>query len=102
MLERGSFAKFAKRERPVFTHTRLVHLKETDATGVIYFTALMDFALEAFEVFLQRENTSIEEFATRLSDAIDDYVKEADIIYTTGLTSATGGVVTGTFEGNLE
>lgn len=51
---------------------------------------------------LQRENTSIEEFATRLSDAIDDYVKDADIIYTTGLTSATGGVVTGTFEGNLE
>lgn len=60
MLERGSFAKFAKRERPVFTHTRLVHLKETDATGVIYFTALMDFALEAFEVFLQRENTSLQ------------------------------------------
>lgn len=51
---------------------------------------------------LTREETSIEEFAERLSDGIDAYVKQADIIYTTGLTSATGGVVTGTFEGNLE
>ncbi len=50
---------------------------------------------------MQRESTSIEEFATRLSDAIDEYVKEAEIIYQTGLT-APNGPVTGTFEGNLE
>lgn len=65
-------------------------------------TALKTEIVGIMTDMLQRENTSIEEFATRLSDAIDDYVKEADIIYTTGLTSATGGVVTGTFEGNLE
>lgn len=65
-------------------------------------TALKTDIVGIMTDMLQRENTSIEEFATRLSDAIDDYVKEADIIYTTGLTSATGGVVTGTFEGNLE
>jgi len=51
---------------------------------------------------LTREETSIDEFADRLSDKIDVYVKSADIIYTTGLTSATGGVVTGTFQGNLQ
>ncbi len=51
---------------------------------------------------LQREDTSVEEFATRFSDAVDAYVKEADIVYTTGLTSATGGVVTGIFEGQLQ
>jgi len=65
-------------------------------------TALKTEIIGIMADMLQRENTSIEEFATRLSDAIDDYVKEADIIYTTGLTSATGGVVTGTFEGNLQ
>ncbi|WP_336070004.1 hypothetical protein [Mesoflavibacter sp. CH_XMU1404-2] len=65
-------------------------------------TALKTEIVGIMTDMLQRENTSIEEFATRLSDAIDDYVKEADIIYTTGLTSATGGAVTGTFEGNLE
>ena len=51
---------------------------------------------------LMREETSIEEFADRLSDKIDVYVKSAAIIYTTGLTSATGGAVTGTFQGNLQ
>jgi len=51
---------------------------------------------------MTRENTSIEEFADRLSTAVDEYTKEAKIVYTSGLTSATGGVVTGTFNGNLE
>lgn len=65
-------------------------------------TGLKNEIVAIMSDMLQRENTSIEEFATRLSDAVDDYVKEADIIYTTGLTSATGGVVTGTFEGHLQ
>ncbi len=51
---------------------------------------------------MSREETSIEEFAERLASAIDVYVKDAEIVYTTGLTSATGGVVTGTFQGNLK
>lgn len=49
-----------------------------------------------------RETNSIEEFAERLSGKIEVYVKTADIKYTNGLTSATGGAVTGTFNGNLE
>lgn len=51
---------------------------------------------------LTRENTSIEEFADRLSTSVDTYVKTATIKYTSGLVSATGGAVTGTFTGNLE
>jgi hypothetical protein len=49
-----------------------------------------------------REESSIEEFAIRLSDKIDVFVKTATIKYTGGLTSASGGVVTGTFNGKLE
>lgn len=48
-----------------------------------------------------RTENSDEEYATRLSDAIDSYVKAATIVYTTGLT-APNGPVTGTFEGNLQ
>jgi hypothetical protein len=51
---------------------------------------------------LTREETSIEEFADRLSTAIDNYVKEAKINYISGLATATGGgPVTGVFNGNL-
>lgn len=48
-----------------------------------------------------RTENADEEYATRLSDAIDSYVKAATIVYTTGLT-APNGPVTGTFEGNLQ
>lgn len=48
----------------------------------------------------KRTENSDEEYAARLSDAIDSYVKAATIVYTTGLT-APNGPVTGTFEGNL-
>ena len=51
---------------------------------------------------MTREESSIEEFAERLSTAVDSYTKGANIVYTSGLTSATGGAVTGTFNGNLE
>jgi hypothetical protein len=50
---------------------------------------------------LTRQNNSIDEFATRLSDAIDVYVKGAKIVYTSGLTAGSNPVV-GTFNGNLE
>jgi hypothetical protein len=53
------------------------------------------------EDMMQREDVSIDEFATRLSDTIDIYVKTATINYVSGLASASGGVVTGTFQGNL-
>lgn len=48
----------------------------------------------------KREANADEEYAERLSTAIDNYVKKATIIYTAGLT-APNGPVTGTFEGNL-
>lgn len=50
---------------------------------------------------MEREDTSIDEFATRLSNAIDVYVKEATVVYTVGLI-APNGAVTGTFNGNLQ
>ena len=49
---------------------------------------------------MQRDTASYEVFAQRLADAIDTYVKQATINYTSGLT-APSGAVTGTFNGNL-
>lgn len=43
-----------------------------------------------------REEDSIEEFAERLSNSIDNYVKGIKIVYTTGLANQ-GGAVTGSF-----
>ncbi len=43
----------------MFTHTRLVYLQETDATGVIYFTSLFQYALETFEAYLHEKNFSL-------------------------------------------
>lgn len=48
-----------------------------------------------------RTENSEDEYAERLSTAIDDFVKSATIVYTAGLT-APNGPVTGVFEGNLE
>ncbi|MBX9923749.1 MAG: acyl-CoA thioesterase [Rhabdochlamydiaceae bacterium] len=45
----------------MFKHTRSVYLKETDATGVIYFTSLFQYALEAFESYLHSKNFSLSE-----------------------------------------
>lgn len=50
---------------------------------------------------MEREESSIEEFATRLSDSVDVYVRTATIKYTSGLV-APNGAVTGTFNGNLQ
>tara|TARA_R110002049_G_scaffold18274_1_gene70038 strand:- start:143 stop:352 length:210 start_codon:yes stop_codon:yes gene_type:complete len=50
---------------------------------------------------MQRENTSVAEFATRLSDAVDDYVKEGELNYTSGLV-APNGPVTGVIVGNIQ
>ena len=48
-----------------------------------------------------RDKNSIEEYATRLSDAVDTYVRGATILYENGLL-APNGAVTGVFNGNLE
>jgi hypothetical protein len=55
---------------------------------------------QLLEDMLERSEQSTEEFAERLSTAIDDYVKQAQINYTSGLT-APNGAVAGTFNGNL-
>lgn len=49
----------------------------------------------------ERTENADEEYADRLATAIDDYVKQAKIVYQTGLT-APQGPVTGVFQGNLE
>jgi hypothetical protein len=53
------------------------------------------------EDMLTREDNSTEEFANRLIDIMEDWLKEATIKYITGLT-APNGAVTGTFNGKLE
>lgn len=53
------------------------------------------------EDMLTRENNSTEEFAERLIDVIEDWLKEATIKYVNGLV-APNGTVTGTFNGKLE
>jgi hypothetical protein len=53
------------------------------------------------EDLLTKEESSVDEFANRLADHIETYVKTADIKYINGL-AADGKVVVGTFNGNLE
>ena len=54
------------------------------------------------QIFSQEGTESnVEQVAQQLADAIDDYVKEAKIVYTAGLV-APNGPVTGTFNGNLQ
>ena len=50
---------------------------------------------------LKREETSTEEFANRLIEAMEEWLKKATIIYTSGLFAPNGNV-TGTFNGKLE
>lgn len=53
------------------------------------------------EDMITREQTSTEEFANRLIDVMEEWLKKAAIIYISGLT-APNGAVTGTFNGKLE
>lgn len=62
--------------------------------------ALKTKVVEILTDMLTREEDSIEEFATRLTDAIEDYVKDAKINYTTGLVAGSNPV-TGVFNGSL-
>ncbi|MWB92993.1 hypothetical protein GON26_01340 [Flavobacterium sp. GA093] len=63
--------------------------------------ALKQDILDIITDMRNRDENSDDEFATRLSTAIDTYVKTAVIVYQSGLT-APNGAVTGTFQGNLE
>ena len=54
------------------------------------------------QIFSQPDaDSNVEQVAEQIADAIDEYVKEAKIVYTNGLT-APNGPVTGTFNGNLQ
>ncbi len=51
---------------------------------------------------MERENTSIDEFATRLATAVVEEVQSAEINYTDGLIAPSGGgPVTGTINGQI-
>jgi len=56
---------------------------------------------EILEDMLTREETSTEEFANRLIDIMEEWLKKATITYISGL-NAPNGAVTGTFNGKLE
>lgn len=64
-------------------------------------TKLKNDIIEIMKEMRTRTENSDEEYATRLSDAIDSYVKSATIAYTDGLV-APNGPVTGMFNGKLE
>jgi len=64
-------------------------------------TKLKNDIIEIMKEMRTRTENSDEEYATRLSDAIDSYVKSATITYTDGLV-APDGPVTGMFNGKLE
>lgn len=45
----------------MFLYCKKVFLKDTDATGVIYFTSLFQYAQEAFEAFLHGQKRSLDQ-----------------------------------------
>lgn len=57
--------------------------------------------VKLLEDMLTRENNSTQEFAERIIDTLEDWLKEATIKYISGLT-APNGAVTGVFNGKLE
>lgn len=50
---------------------------------------------------MTKDTNSIDEFARRLSTAIDSFVKKGEVDYQGGLTNS-GGPVTGTLKGNIK
>ena len=50
---------------------------------------------------MAKEEVGIEDFAEGISEAVDKFVKTADIKYTSGLTAGSTAV-TGNFNGQLE
>lgn len=63
--------------------------------------SVKDQVKQLHEDMLTREVISTEEYADRLIDALEEWLKSATIKYIAGLT-APNGAVAGTFNGNLE
>ena len=49
----------------MFLYKRTIHLSETDATGVLYFSQAFKIAQEAFEVFLSSREFSLNEMISK-------------------------------------
>lgn len=60
--------------------------------------ALKENIKNLLEDMITREENSIDEFAQRLADSVDQFIRSATIEYQGGLT-APNGAVTGTFNG---
>jgi len=64
--------------------------------------SILSNLLERDDELKEGQKNPTVEFAAKLSNAIDDYVKNAEIKYTSGLVAPTsGGPVTGSFTGKL-
>ena|ERR1700722_5888113 len=44
----------------MFTYETRIHLRDTDATGVLYFTEQLRLALEAFESYLKKSDITLQ------------------------------------------
>lgn len=64
-------------------------------------TALKNNIAQIMNDMMERDSNSIDEFATRLAGVIDAYVKQASVVYTSGLVAPNGNV-TGVFNGHLQ
>ena len=49
----------------MFTYKTSIHLRDTDATGVLYFSEQFRIALETFEHFLRQEGISLQKILQR-------------------------------------
>ncbi len=64
----------------MFAHSRTVKLSETDATGIVYFTEIQKFAIEAFEEYLHTRGFGVlhiiesEEFLAPIVHITADYL----------------------------
>lgn len=61
-------------EKKMFEVKRTVRLSETDATGVMYFTNLMKFAVEAFEEYMESSPELFKEYLMPIVSAKGNYV----------------------------
>lgn len=53
-----------------FSYSRIVHFQDTDGAGVVYFTNLLNFCHEAYEVSLSSSGINLREFFTHPKLAI--------------------------------
>lgn len=67
----------------MYQQTRVIRLRETDATGVLYFSEKLKLALEAFEAYLSEKGYTLQQMIERGEFLIPIVHAEAD--YTASL-----------------